>query len=543
MAGTQETGSAEGVEHDAFDVFISYSHADEMHPGDADADERMYCRASEVAELLTAEGYSVWWDRKLLIGDDWHETITTKMHYAHRIVALSKHALSRYWCRHEANNASGLRAPDGQPKLLPIALEDLAEADFPPDLYKVIARFNRIDWRDQPAARDNLLAKLALKPNSTKPTALPVPISKRVSYTLPSGASRLIGRNIELSMLRKAWGSTSPGVPATQKTNVVVVRAVGGAGKTALMRRFFDDLADTQFAGAARVFGWSAYSQGSGEDKVIDADAFLNAALRHFGHDLDGKPIASAADKGHALAKLVGAGRNLLVIDGLEPLQHPPHAVAPPRQGSDGKSVEEVRQSGAVKDKGVAALIRDLATANAGLLIITSRQEVLEAGGDHRPRAIDHDLAQLSSMAGAELLRSLGVWGTARDLAETSGAVEGHALSLSLLGTYLSSAHGGDVRKRDELDLMVEITANAKEGDRKARRAGHIMKKYVERFAQLKDTAGRGETELSLLRMIGLFDRPVPRGALEALLELPVITGLTECWHGSFSTFDFAGGK
>ena len=105
-------------------------------------------------------------------------------------------------------------------------------------------------------------------------------------------------------------------------------------------------------------------------------------------------------------------------------------------------------------------------------------------------------------------------------------------MSLLLLGTYLSSAHGGDVRKRDGLDLMVEIAANAKEGDRKARRAGHIMEKYVERFAQLKDTAGRGETELSLLRIVGLFDRPVPQGALEALLEPPAILGLTECWHG-----------
>ncbi len=85
---------------------------------------------------------------------------------------------------------------------------------------------------------------------------------------LPTGAGRLIGRDVELTRLNTAWKSTEAGAPAEKKTNVVVLHAIGGAGKTALMRRFVDDLANEGFPGAHKVFGWSAYSQGSGEDRT-----------------------------------------------------------------------------------------------------------------------------------------------------------------------------------------------------------------------------------------------------------------------------------
>ena len=167
---------------------------------------------------------------------------------------------------------------------------------------------------------------------------------------LPTGAGRLIGRDVELSRLNTAWKSTEPGKAADRKTNVVVLHAIGGAGKTALMRCFVDDLANQGFAGAHKVFGWSAYSQDSGEDRNVDADKFLSDALRHFGHDVDAKPIRDPLEKGRALARLVKARRSLLVLDGLEPLQSPPGV-----------------NRGYLKDRGVAALIKELAADNKGL--------------------------------------------------------------------------------------------------------------------------------------------------------------------------------
>jgi TIR domain-containing protein len=49
---------------DEFDVFISYAHDDKG----ADDDRHP---ARMLADMLEAEGYSVWWDRALLGGDDW----------------------------------------------------------------------------------------------------------------------------------------------------------------------------------------------------------------------------------------------------------------------------------------------------------------------------------------------------------------------------------------------------------------------------------------------------------------------------------------
>ena len=296
---------------------------------------------------------------------------------------------------------------------------------------------------------------------------------------------------------------------------MVVLHAIGGAGKTALMRRFVDDLNDRGFPGAHKVFGWSAYSQGSGEDRNVDADKFLNDALRHFGHDVDNRPIRDPLEKGRTLARLVKKERSLLVLDGLEPLQQPPGV-----------------NRGYLKDRGVAALVKELAADNKGLLVITSRQELPELESAQAPRVINSALEALNPKEGAQLLRELGVWGTQRDLEKATEEVEGHALSLSLLGTYLDTVHAGDARKRDHFEFAQAVAGAAKEGDRKARRAQHIMRRYVERFAELRGTAGGGEPEIAILRMVGLFDRPAPKEALDALLLEPAIPGLTDAFHG-----------
>ena len=88
---------------------------------------------------------------------------------------------------------------------------------------------------------------------------------------------------------------------------------------------------------------------------------------------------------------------------------------------------------------------------------------------------VNSALEALNPKEGAELLRELGVWGTQSELEKAASEVEGHALSLSLLGTYLDTVHAGDVRKRDHFEFAQAVAGAAKEGERKARRAQHIM--------------------------------------------------------------------
>src|SRR5439155_6635710 len=81
---------------------------------------------------------------------------------------------------------------------------------------------------------------------------------------------------------------------------------------------------------------------------------FVAGALRFFG---DPSPSeGSPSDKAKRLAALVRRQRTLLILDGLEPLQYPP--------GPD---------EGRLKDRSLGDLLRELAAANPGLCVLTTR--------------------------------------------------------------------------------------------------------------------------------------------------------------------------
>ena len=72
------------------------------------------------------------------------------------------------------------------------------------------------------------------------------------------------------------------------------------------------------------MFAWSFYSQGTGMDRLATSDGFIHSALIFFGDAKLADSAAPAWDKGARLAELVAQHHTLLILDGLEPLQHPP---------------------------------------------------------------------------------------------------------------------------------------------------------------------------------------------------------------------------
>ncbi len=245
--------------------------------------------------------------------------------------------------------------------------------------------------------------------------------------------------------------------------------------------------------GARRVLDWSFYSQGT-EERITSADRFFDHALAWFG-DPDPK-AGTPRDRGLRLAELVRQEKTLLILDGIEPLQHPPnHPLA-----------------GRLKDPGLSALLRSLAVANPGICLVTTRERIADLDGFTRT-APQEDLGALSSQAGADLLKKLGVKGRESELLAASKEFGNHALTLSLLGGYLSQACGGDVRRRKN----VELAAVAE------RKGGHALR-VISAYA-----AWLGESpELAILRLLGLFDRPAHPETLGALRARPTIPGLTE---------------
>ena len=61
------------------------------------------------------------------------------------------------------------------------------------------------------------------------------------------------------------------------------------------------------------------------------------------------------------------------------------------------------------------------------------------------------NLLRLSKEAGVALLRSLVVKGAQSEFETLVEEVKGHALTLNLLGGYLSERHTGDIRRRDRV--------------------------------------------------------------------------------------------
>jgi predicted ATPase len=310
---------------------------------------------------------------------------------------------------------------------------------------------------------------------------------KKISVAkLPVTGSELFGREEDIAFLDDAW--------ANKDVNVVTIVAWAGVGKSTLVNHWLRRMAAEHYRSAQFVFGWSFYRQGT-SGGTSSVDEFLDAALHWFG-DPDPR-IGTAWEKGERLAKLVSHHRTLLVLDGLEPLQNPPGP-----------------QEGRVRDPSLQALLRELAAFNTGLCVITTRLPVADIADYERTSAPRRSLEHLSSDAGAKLLRALGVQGDEAELRSASDGFNGHSLALTLLGSYLSDAYNGDIRCRKE------VSARLAHDVRLGFHARQVMESYQTWF-------GEGP-ELSVLRMLGLFDRPADEKAFEVLLKPPAIKGLTE---------------
>lgn len=178
----------------------------------------------------------------------------------------------------------------------------------------------------------------------------------------------------------------------------------------------------------------------------------------------------------------------------------------------------------------MAALLRGLAQLNPGLCVVTTRERVAELEMYQGRTVAQLDLGQLEPAAGCRFLESLGVRGSPSEIAQLVDDVEGHALTLTLVGQYLARAHGGDVRRRDQVDLRV---ADAK------LLHGHAFEGMAAYERWLLAGGEAGQRQLAILRLLGLFDRPAAFSCLAALRRAPPIAELTEPFQG-LNDFDWS---
>ncbi len=155
--------------------------------------------------------------------------------------------------------------------------------------------------------------------------------SKIHSDRLPTVKGEFFGRVDELQLLNDAWAGNG--------TRVIQFIAPGGTGKTKLLRHWLDHTDNID-----GLIAWSFYSQGASEDKQISATPFFSYAFDKLGSTRDVSSFKTDEDKGEHLADLLRQQRAVLVLDGLEPLQH----------ASKG-------MRGELKDRAVRQLLKSLA--------------------------------------------------------------------------------------------------------------------------------------------------------------------------------------
>ncbi len=240
---------------------------------------------------------------------------------------------------------------------------------------------------------------------------------------LPTVAGEFFGRQVELQLLDEALSG--------DETRTIQFIASGGTGKTKLLRHWLNQHQDA----IGNYIIWSFYSQGTSGSKQVSATPLFTEAFKAFGVDYE--QYKTDEDRADALADLLIEHQCLLVLDGLEPLQYG-------GTGFDGQ----------LKDRAMKRLLQKLAQGHSSLCIITTRINVHEL--KDRAHVVSHPLDNLSSGDGVKLLRSWGVQGNDKDMQTAVAEVDGHALTLHLLGNALTTYLDSDIRKRDTLDELVD---------------------------------------------------------------------------------------
>jgi hypothetical protein len=338
-----------------------------------------------------------------------------------------------------------------------------------------------------------IAAEIAARKEAAAPSASKVqaPAFVHISGLPETFYDRLVGRDRELARLDEAWRGKT--------TNILSIVAEGGTGKSALVNEWLERMRAENYRGADAVLGWSFYSQGS-KERASSADQFLNWALEKLGIKLE---TTSASDRGKKIADALAKRRALLLLDGVEPLQHGPG----PRVGR-------------LKDSGLCTLLRHFSASPPGslhgLIVVTSRLAIADIAR-WKNSAPMIDIQQLSDEAGAALLRDNGVWGTDTQLKAAAQDFAGHPLALSLLASFLKGTQFGDVRRRDHIRGLLNDADNP--GHDHARR---VMESYQKDW--LKDQLEL----LPIMHMVGLFDRPASGDCLRVLRKKPAIKGLTD---------------
>ncbi len=315
--------------------------------------------------------------------------------------------------------------------------------------------------------------------------------TQRIAWNnAPTTLAEWVGRDDLLQSITRDW--------ADPNRHVTGLIGFGGEGKSSLARQWVDSLLSplpSYSTGEGPgvgvkpdgVFWWGFYERPS-------VDEFFESALNWLsGGRIDPRRVPSSNVRAQIIGAMLGAGRYLFVLDGLEVMQH-----------QDGE------QFGLLKSADLRELLGFFAApGHASFCLVTSRAPLLDlmeyTTYTHR------DVDRLSAADGRALLKKIGVGQVANLPYNLDAALDrlvadwdGHALTLSLLGSLLVERHGGDVTHLADLPVPV---AN----EPRYQRVHRVLRRYDEHLT---------EAERAFLTLFSAFRTPVHEGAFDKVFRV-----------------------
>jgi NB-ARC domain len=292
----------------------------------------------------------------------------------------------------------------------------------------------------------------------------------------PPSLEEWVGREQLLAEITEDWVS-----PERFVTGLI---GFGGEGKTSLARRWVTDLRMNRLAHADNpkpdgIFWWGFYERNS-------VDEFFEAALNYLSAgQVDLSTLPSANARANFLAGMLRGKRYLFILDGFEVMQH--------EQGDEYAQLKS------------ADLYEFLTYFAAGghesFCLITSRAPLLDLieFTSYTNRNVD----RLSDVDGRALLQKIGVRGEDAQLDRTVSTWDGHALTLSLLGSYLVDRYDGDITR------VTDIPTPTADEDR-YQRVHRVLRRYDEHLT---------EAEQVFLKIFSAFRLPVQQSAFKQVFR------------------------
>lgn len=410
-------------------ILISYAHSDLEH------------HTSLMKHLATVEKVVEAWDEsRLQTTPEGVKELDAQLSHCRLMVLLlspafmespfiKRHELAALFKHHEERGvkflpvllqASDLNSlPFNKLSILPKGLVPIEKSLYPSEEWKVIARTIHSQIQEQPTPQKTILSRLLALEN------------------LPQPSTRVIGRIDELQVIDRGFND--------KQTNIISIIGNSGIGKSALVYEWLDRL-KPRYGDAKCVFTWSFQNQCNRNAYAESSDRFFDRVLAFFGYQ-ETTPLSIEA-KAQQLVTYLRQTACILVLDGLEPLQHmkdTPHS-----------------QVGQLADTGLKILLHKLQQQPLGknsIVLLTSRVPLTDA------EATLHychyfNLSPLSVGDGAIFLESLGGKGLPRHLTSLSRQCRGYPLALLLLANLLKTFHNSDCTMGEKLLENIDTQLN-----------------------------------------------------------------------------------